>query len=225
MLPVGYVNRCFPALLSSQVNSVHPITVELLLLPAGLDAAPDVTATTPGVQLMHSSLASRVRKSIIRKTPLAPGMRSTQQQQQQRADEAGGDQGHTYRYSYSISTVAAGTSMANMATGGAGDCWLAGISKLGQRRVLLMLSLQEPPKPHRAAFAGLSRTLSTLSRQESLQQEAAEYDDDGLQAEQQQQQQTAGNGAAAAAAEAPFTATVSGTSPWVDVLVGSCSCS
>jgi hypothetical protein len=208
MLPVGYVTRCFPALFISKVDSLHAIAVELLLLPAGLNAAPDVTAATPGVQLLHSRLAGRVRKSINRKVPLLPGMRSMQLQQQV-ADGAGGDQGHTYRFSYAISTKCSGSpSVANMATGGAGDCWLAGISKLGERHVRLMLSLQEPRK--RTMAACLQRAASTLSRQESLQQEAA--GDDALQGGEQASG-AAGGRAAAAEAEAPFTETVSSTLP------------
>ncbi|KAF6262763.1 hypothetical protein COO60DRAFT_1458489, partial [Scenedesmus sp. NREL 46B-D3] len=206
MLPVNYVKRCFPALDSSEVNAVHPLTVEVLLLPAGRCAAPDVTAATPGVQLLHARLRSRVRKNVIRKVEHPAAAAGASSMEPYQAIEAGGEQGQRHCYSYSISSVGCGPSMASMATGGGGACWLAGISRLDEGHVRLMLSLEKPPQ------RGLLRTLSASGRQALAPQDAdSAADDEGDAAGDMQleRQQAAADdyGAAAGEAAVPFTET------------------
>ncbi|WIA17657.1 hypothetical protein OEZ85_014461 [Tetradesmus obliquus] len=218
MLPAGFVKRCFPDLERRDVGLYHRLAVELLLLPAGVAAAPDVTAATPGVQLLHSNLEAQVRKSRVEIQRAAAGARSItgqqQQQQQQAAGEVTAGQGHKRRYYYSISTLGSG-SIANLATGGSGDCWLAGISRLGKWRVRLMLSLQQPGL---GAQRSLLHSLSSVSQQGAPQLQGAAAGVEagggsgGVQQQQQQQRQAeeeemdAGPFAAAAAAAAAASA-------------------
>jgi hypothetical protein len=196
--------------------------VELLLLPADVCAAPDVTAATPGVRLLHSRLPAQVRKSKVDKEQpgAAAGAGSTRVHQQQQAGEVGASQGQSHRYSYSINTVGAGTrSMASMATGGRGDCWLAGISKLGQWHVRLMLSLQQPLL---RTQRGLVRSLSTVSQQGEAA--AAADEDDGTGDDMQQQQGVAagGDGTAAEEVDSPFIPVVRGTVSFCVQCWGAC---